>query len=273
MDQKLAVPVLYEDEAVIVCVKPPGMPSQSDRAGSYDMVNWLKNYLVGQGVAAREAGSREPGRQGAGNGRQRAGNGGEPYVGVVHRLDRPVGGVMVYAKNKRAAAGLSAQVQAHEVEKHYLCVVAGDGEDEQGAGDEQDWKVQADELAVDSRTNLSRIVPQGTKGAKRAELRYRLLGRAEGDGQDGNLRLLEVELLTGRHHQIRVQMAAAYGGIWGDTKYNPAFAGKKGWYDLALFSWKLSFRHPVSGEALRFTALPDTGVFGGFRELLEKLEG
>lgn len=230
--------ILYEDKEIIVCEKPPGVPSQSDKTGDYDMAGRIRNHLAGSAK-------------------------GIPYVGIVHRLDRPVGGVMVYAKTKRAAAGLSAQVQAHEMKKRYFCIVTGleSGVFEVGAS----WRERTDFLLADKQGNLSRIVPPETAGAKKAILLWRLLESAgtEGERQD-TMGLVEVELKTGRHHQIRVQMAGSFSGIWGDTKYHPAFIGKKGWYDLALFSHLLSFRHPATGEPMSFEAVPETELFRNF---------
>ena len=100
----IEVKILYEDTEVLVCIKPPGMAAQAERSSSMDLVSWLKNYLVGK---------------------QSGGGKGGPYIGVVHRLDRPVGGVMVYAKNPKAAADLSRQFSEHQTEKNYLALLTG----------------------------------------------------------------------------------------------------------------------------------------------------
>lgn len=285
--------ILYEDNSIIVCVKPAGVPSQSDRTGGYDMVSRLKNYLA---VQKRAGNQNSVGNSG---GNQALPRFEIPYIAPVHRLDRPVGGVMVYGKTKGAAAVLSKQVQEHQMTKKYFCVVtgfAGEAADEKlsdTAGTAHGaWNRLVHLLRTDKRTNLSAIATENEPETVRAELLYQVLeqmgsdlsrreeSQAAGAEQAApadmaappdmaepasGLALLEVELLTGRHHQIRVQMTAISEGIWGDTKYNESFAGKKGWYDLALFSHELSFKHPVTGKVMSFTALPKAGgVFDQF---------
>lgn len=236
--------ILYEDTHIIVCVKPAGIPAQPDRTGAYDLTSQLLNHLAEQ---ERKAGKTVFGGP---RGQQ------PPYLAVVHRLDRPVGGVMVFAKTKRAAAELSRQVQEHQMTKRYFCVLTGLSESE--GSESADWQTRVDYLTVDKRTNLSHVAGSGEKDAQKAELRWRLLE----SGEEGHL--AEVELLTGRHHQIRLQMTQVSQGLWGDTKYNPAFAGKKGWYELALFSHELAFTHPATGKQMHFTAVPESSVFDQF---------
>ena len=165
--------VLYEDQDVIVVKKPVGMESQSAASFVPDMVSEIKRHIH----------SRYP-------------QNGEAYVGVIHRLDKPVGGVMVYAKTKKAAASLSRQVQDGRMRKMYMAVVCG------RTVDNVDNFV--DYLLKDGRENRSKIVEKGTNGAKRAELKYRVVDRRE---DPCPLLLVKIELLTGRHHQIRVQFA------------------------------------------------------------------
>ena len=174
------IEILYEDRDIIVCVKPHGVPSQSDRSSAMDMISWIKNHL------AAESGKK-----------------GGFYVGAVHRLDRPVAGVMVYAKTKKAAEDLSRQFSAHTTEKYYLALLTGKMAQEQG-------KLE-NFLQKDGRTNTSSVV---ASGGKRACLEYRILGEKDG------LSLAEIHLNTGRHHQIRVQMANADMPLAGDVKYN-----------------------------------------------------
>lgn len=242
--------ILFEDNHIIVCVKPAGTPAQPDRTGAFDLTSQLLNHLA-------ESSKNSAGAKG-GNARNQQ----PPYLAVVHRLDRPVGGVMVFAKTKQAAAGLSRQVQEHQMTKRYFCVLTGwqgemtKEEDENAA---QLWNPQVDYMVVDKRTNLSQVATAGAKDAQKAELRWRALETKEEAGC-----LVEVELLTGRHHQIRLQMTQVAEGLWGDTKYNPAFAGKKGWFDLALFSHELAFTHPITGKKMHFEAVPEGSVFGQF---------
>ena len=217
------VKILYEDKHLIVVVKPAGMPSQEERSQTMDMVSWLKNYLVREGKVS-----------------------GQPYIGVVHRLDRPVGGVMVYAKSKEAAARLSAQVQDRQMTKEYLAVLTGLPGKKSGT--------LTDYLAADPGTNRTIVTDAKTKGAKKAQLEYKILHSRYSGGQQTVL--AQIRLITGRHHQIRVQMAHAGAGLWGDTKYNPDFVGREGWYDLALFSNHLSFIHPFTKKQMDFQAEP-----------------
>lgn len=258
--------ILYEDEDIIVCVKPAGVPTQSDRTGDYDLTSQLMNYLA---QSRRQAAPEQTIKGGA---EEKL-----PYLAVIHRLDRPVGGVMVFAKNQRSAAVLSRQVQEHRMTKRYYCVLTGCRESvecvQDDAGDAAVcWQTQVDFLTADKRMNLSRIAEKNSKDARRAELRWRGIERyaepeAElkpGEEPPPELLLAEVELLTGRHHQIRVQMTQVAEGIWGDTRYNPAFTEKKGWYDLALFSHELMFQHPATHRLLQFSAVPEGEVFRRF---------
>ena len=225
----MKVEILYEDEDIIVCVKPYGMPSQSDKTRDTDVLSYLKNHIF-------EEEERDE----------------EPYLAMVHRLDRPVGGIMVFAKNQKAAANLSDQVQDGTMVKFYQAVLTGELPEECG-------ELEA-YLLKDSRSNTSKVVKKGTKGAKCARLRYEVLDIFETDR--GILSYVLIELLTGRHHQIRVQMAEQGAGIYGDTKYNPLFTSTKQRYQqIALFATRLEFEHPVSGEAMVFKCEPQGDAF------------
>lgn len=221
--------VIYEDGELLVCVKPSGVPSQSDRTGDYDMVCRMKNHVHQQNPEK-----------------------GEPYIAVINRLDRPVGGLLLFAKTPEAAADLSKAVKERCITKKYLTVLS---EEQPVTG--QDIRL-TDFLLKDGRTNLSRLVSGDTKGAKKGELIYRV--REVKD----EMALVEVELLTGRHHQIRAQMAGHLGGIWGDTKYNKKFQQKRGWYEIALYSYYLAFEHPRTKERMVFTHLPEKEPFTHF---------
>lgn len=210
--------ILYEDEYIIACVKPCGVPAQGDKSNDEDMVSILKNYLFDQADDDRE-----------------------PYLAAIHRLDRPVGGIMLFAKNQEAAAKLSDQVQDGTMVKYYQAVLTGSLPDFEGE--------MTDYLVSDPKTNTAKIVKKGTKGAKRAELYYEVLD--EFDTDEGTLTYVLIELVTGRHHQIRAQMAAHGAGIWGDTKYNPLFTKTKRRYkQIGLYASRLEFTHPVTGEEI-----------------------
>lgn len=207
----IQVNIIYEDAQVIVCEKPPKVPSQGDSTGDKDMLTILTEHLQKQYKIKN------------------------PYIGLVHRLDRPVGGVMVFAKTKEANASLSKQIKDKSIKKKYLAVVSGKPLEEFGE--------LRDFLYKQARLNMSKVVPPGTKDSKEAILNYRLLKTVD-DEKYGQLSLLEIELKTGRHHQIRVQLSHAGFGIWGDNKYNKSFVRNKEWTQIALWSHQLSFFHP-----------------------------
>lgn len=225
----MKVNILYEDKDIIVCVKPFGMPAQGDRSRDTDLLSYLKNHIF------EEEDMDE-----------------EPYLAMVHRLDRPVGGIMVFAKTQKAAADLSDQVQDGTMVKFYQAIVTGELPEETGE--------MEDFLVKDGKTNTTKVVKKGTKGAKKAQLEYEVLDVFETD--EGILSYILIELLTGRHHQIRVQMASRGAGIYGDTKYNPKFAKtKKKYQQIALFATRLEFEHPETGEHMVFKREPEGDAF------------
>ena len=211
--------LLYEDNHVLVAVKPPNMLSQADRTGDGDILSELKEYL-------REK-YRKPG---------------DVYLGLVHRLDRPVGGLMVFARTSKAAARLSAQLQKHDVGREYLCVCEGEVPE---SFTRTDW------LLKDKRLNHVASVPEGTPEAQRAVLHAQRLGCR------GGLSLCAVRLETGRNHQIRVQFSAMGHPLWGDNRYG---SGKPG-QQIALWGYRLTFVHPVRQEVMTFQSLPSDGIW------------
>lgn len=223
------VHVLYEDKDILVVRKPAGIDSQTSRSFEPDMVSEIKNYLR---LSTKLTGNSSTGR--------------EPYVGVIHRLDRPVEGVMVYARTPAAAKGLSSELQKGNIDKTYHALVCGKPVDNSGT--------LVDFLLKNGKTNTSEIVDKSVEGAKRAELKYKVLDTViKKDlirGTETECTRLEIELLTGRHHQIRVQMAGAGMPLYGDSRYNPAFAGKA--EKPALCSVRLAFKHPVTGKRMEF---------------------
>lgn len=205
--------ILYEDRDVFVICKAPGFPVQSARASVPDVMSLLMQELIQRGEKY-------------------------PYLGLVNRLDQPVEGIFLIGRNKQTAAQLSRELNEHtHMEKYYQALVCGTLSPEEGT--------MVDYLIKDGRTNTSRVVPPGTKGGKRSELCYRMLKRWE------NRSLLEIRLLTGRHHQIRVQLAHAGVPIVGDAKYGKADPGK-----LCLCSYKTTFRHPRTKESMTFEVEP-----------------
>lgn len=204
--------ILYEDEWLIVCLKPAGVATQTKRLGQADMESLLKNYRVSKGEPA--------------------------YIGVVHRLDQPVEGVMVFAKEKTTAAHLSRQVQNRLADKFYYAMTDGIPEMRKG--------VLEDYLLRDGKANLSRVVSKGTEGAKLARLEYEVIGAKGANG------ILRVQLDTGRHHQIRVQLAHAGYPIVGDTKYNFKENLSRERSRLCLCSYKIGFLHPKIHKKMEF---------------------
>lgn len=222
--------VLYEDRDILVVVKPAGVESQAARRFERDMVSEIKKYMVINKLCT-------PGK--------------EPYVGVIHRLDKPVSGVMVYAKSKNAAAALSRQVQEHQMKKIYEAVICGK------PVETVDKFVDYLKKTVDG--NYSQVVEKGTADAKRAELSYETVKTIE--SEKGPLTLVKIRLLTGRHHQIRVQFSSRGLPLFGDSKYGPA--GKEEG-PLALCAVSLSFLHPVSRREMEFSIRPSGGAFQKF---------
>ena len=238
--------ILFEDQSIIVAEKPAGLESQASRKLEPDMVSEIKNYLL----RSRRRKERQEGRglsttMSTNSSTQAQ----EPYVGVIHRLDKPVSGAMVYAKTKEAAAFLSKEVQAHRVTKIYHAVICGKPVDNVGNF--------VDKLSMNRENNYSRIVDNSDPEGKTAELSYRVIG----ENKEKGLTLVEIHLKTGRHHQIRVQFAGHGLPLWGDAKYNPAVSMEGGKGPLALAAVSLSFTHPVTKEPVTFSMKPQGGAF------------
>ncbi len=247
--------ILYEDKDIIVCHKPAGIATQTARVGQRDMVSEVTAYLAKE----RKDNPLEKGQKPAGQ---------MPYVGVIHRLDQPVEGILVFARNKGAAAGLSRQITEERMEKDYYAVVCGQEIPEQGE--------LVDYLLKDGRTNLSKVVPKEMKGAKEARLRFRVLQQQEmemSDGGVGQTALVRIRLQTGRHHQIRAQMANAGLSLLGDHKYaneeTVRLSEQMGIREVALCAGRLAFHHPLTGEKKTFSVMPEGKAFAGFRQVLE----
>ena len=215
--------ILFEDDHVLVVKKDAGIPVQAGKMRMMDLQGLIKNELY-----------------------RRNRKGGEPYLGLIHRLDQPVEGVMVFAKTPFAAGALSEQVTDGRMKKHYLALLCGKPSEDSGK--------LVDYLVKDGRTNTSSVVKEQNKDAKRAELNYQVLKRYE------ETTLVEVELITGRHHQIRVQMANAGWPLYGDTKYNPQFQDVTEHVQTALCAYKLSFVQPKTKKVMEFCIEPDNSM-------------
>lgn len=209
--------IIYEDNHIIVVIKPYNIAVQEDSSADLDMLTIIKEYI-----------------------KERDKKPGNVFLGLVHRLDRPTGGVMVFAKTSKAASRLSDQLKSKQMKKRYLTVVLGRPKDVKAH--------LVTYLKKDEKTNTVHIAPQLELGSKEAILDYELIETKN------RLSLLSVDLITGRSHQIRVQMAQQMNTpIYGDYKYgDKTHAGR-----LALWAYELTFLHPISKENMRFSVAPD----------------
>ncbi|MCI9286846.1 MAG: RluA family pseudouridine synthase [Clostridia bacterium] len=222
--------VIYEDNHIIVVEKKPNIPSQGDKTNDIDMLTIVKQYI-----------------------KEKYNKPGEVYLGLIHRLDRPVGGVMVFAKTSKAASRLSEQVRNKIFKKKYLTIVDGKMEKEKDTLE--------DYLLKNERNNLSKVVNEKTKNAKQAKLDYEVLTYND----EINLSVLKINLHTGRHHQIRVQLSSRGHSIYGDQKYGIRGRGKQ----IALWAYSLTILHPISKEEMSFVSIPEQ--IGSWK-ILEKIE-
>lgn len=239
MEERLKTTIIYEDRHILVCCKPSGLAVQTARVGQQDMVGELKNYLK------------------------------SPYLGIVHRLDQPVEGLLVFGKTREAAESLSGQLTGGTLNKEYYAVVTGTTVLGNG--------ILVDDLVKDAASGAARIVT-GHKplpsGAKKAVLQYRVaecVPCAVGQVQNVLLSLLTVHIDTGRFHQIRVQLAGAGSPILGDQKYGNSLSrnvsGELGIRYPALCAYHLEFRHPVDGRHMRFEIEPQGEAYAFFHIL------
>lgn len=216
--------VLYTDNHLLVVVKPAGVLSQADRTGDEDLLTQGKHFI-----------------------KQEFDKPGNVFLGLVHRLDRPVSGVMVFARTSKAADRLSRAFRERTIEKRYIAVVEGRLI---GSGEREDWLLK--------EHGRVRTVEASHPGAKRAVLYWKSLTNENGRS------LVEVNLLTGRPHQVRVQLAALGHPIMGDLLYGARseFDGR----NLALHAYSLGFEHPVRKEPMRFAAMPPATWRGFFEQ-------
>jgi 23S rRNA pseudouridine1911/1915/1917 synthase len=204
--------VIFEDNHLLVVEKPINMPVQEDASRDPDLLNWCKKYL-----------------------KEKYNKPGNVFVGLVHRLDCPVGGVMVFARTSKAASRLSEQIRNNEVKKTYLAVVDGTPESKQGELHHR--------LEKDKKKNIVRVSEHG----KDSSLKYEVLQ------SKNNISLVKIRLITGRSHQIRVQFQAIGHSLIGDAKYGKDKNPKT---TIALWAHELEFKHPTRDEMLHFKANP-----------------
>lgn len=206
--------VLYEDNHVIVVEKKPNILSQGDITGDIDLLTKVKDYV-----------------------KEKYNKPGNVYIGLVHRLDRPVGGIMVFARTSKAAKRLNEQIKNHEFNKTYVAVLDGVLKKEKGE--------LIDYLYKDEHTGKSKVVKKTYEGAKLCKLNYEVIGYAE------DKTIVKINLITGRHHQIRLQFKNLGLPLFGDQLY-----GKQNKERIRLYAYKLSFIHPTTKERLEFKLLP-----------------
>lgn len=209
-DGKAMIKILYEDNHLLVVVKPINIPVQKDKSNDQDLLTILKQYI-----------------------KEMYNKPGNVYLGLVHRLDRPVGGVMVFAKTSKAASRLSKQILNNQVTKRYVAVINGRPMSNEG--------ILIDKLLKDKKNNVVKVDEKG----KLSELEYRMIKYDD----KINMSLVDIKLITGRSHQIRVQFSSRKTPLYGDQKYNPF---SKVGQQIALFAYQLEFSHPITNKKLTF---------------------
>lgn len=210
------IPIIFEDNHLLVVSKPAGLLSQEDYTGEPDLLNLCKNYI-----------------------KKEYDKPGNVFLGLLHRLDKPVSGVMVFAKTSKAASRISEQIRKRTVKKKYLAVLNGNPP-ENGLLEHF--------LEKDSKRNLVVAVTKPGKKSKSAKLSFMKLE------QKGELALVDINLITGRAHQIRVQFAESGTPVYGDKKYGLSEGDQ-----IALHAYKFGLEHPVKKERMNFTASPPAG--------------
>ena len=213
--------VVYEDNHIIVVIKPQNIPTQEDESHDKDLLTMVKEYI--------KVKENKPGNV---------------FVGLVHRLDRPTGGIMVFAKTSKAASRLTQEMHTGDFKKRYLTVVVGKLREKRAK--------LVNYLLKNARTNTVQVVPELTTNAKRAELDYIVLDEKE------KVSLLDVNLATGRSHQIRVQLKNIGCPVYGDVKYGGDKLAKG--HNLALWAYELKFVHPTTKENMTFKCYPPEDI-------------
>lgn len=238
--------IIYEDKELLVIRKPAGLATQSAGVGQADVVSELKNYL------ARTNGAK-----------------GQPYLGIIHRLDQPVEGLLVFAKNKNAAAVLTKQLGGQEnsglLNKQYYAVFCGKPSEKEGVLVDYMYKGPDGKAVIVNKKSVAEN-SEGQRGAK-AVLQYRILQTVTiSTGEE--LSLADIHIETGRFHQIRAQMANAGMALLGDVKYGDEVSencsARLGIRTVALCAYKIAFSHPASGKLLCFETKPETKAFSFF---------
>ncbi|QGT99465.1 RNA pseudouridylate synthase, group 1 [Candidatus Syntrophocurvum alkaliphilum] len=211
----IKIPIIFEDNHLLVINKPPNILSQGDKTGDADILSLLKQDL-----------------------KKRYNKLGNVYLGLIHRLDRPVGGVMVLAKTSKAASRLSNQIRNREFQKTYIAIVHGNTL--------KSKDILTHYLLKDKKTNTVSAVSKSVRQAKEAILEYEVIDKKQ------DFSLVKINLHTGRPHQIRVQFATIGYPLYGDQKYGVKNNNRR--KQIALNSYKITFRHPTLKEVITFTS-------------------
>ncbi len=229
--------IIYEDAQILVAHKPAGLATQSAKVGQPDMVSELKNYLAGQQSASE-------------NRKNNKEKSGAPYLGIIHRLDQPVEGLLVFAKTKEAAGKLTTQLAGGTLNKQYYAIVCGKPAKESGE--------LVDYLRKEG--NLAKVSNPQDKEAKKAVLQYQVLSYKSLENQ-GTCSLLDIHIDTGRFHQIRAQLSNSGLPILGDGKYGNALSLELSkclkTRNVELYAYRLELKHPITGKMLEFTIEPE----------------
>lgn len=220
--------VVYEDNHLLVVIKPPNLLTQADKTGDDDLLSQMKRYIKDK--------YQKPG---------------DVYLGLVHRMDRPVGGLLCLARTSKAAARLSKQVSAHEMAREYLAIVEGNLPP---GGTLRHY------LIKDEAQNIVSAVTEGTKGSQLAILHFDRIDQRE------NTSLCHILLETGRAHQIRVQLASSGYPLVFDAKYGQGTSGKQ----IALWGAKLTLTHPTLGKQMTFFSAPQGEAWSVYKESIER---
>ena len=222
------VNVIYEDNHLLIVEKPVNISVQQDSTNDKDLLTILKEYI--------KVKYNKPGNV---------------YLGLVHRLDRPVGGIMIFAKTSKCASRLSEQIRLGSIDKWYLAVVNGELK--------KQTDILEDYILKDEKNNVTKIVKKDTTKSKYAKLEYNVLEY----NKDENLSLVNIHLYTGRHHQIRLQFNNIGHTLYGDQRY-----GKQDKKQIALWAYKIEFNHPITNERIAFDLLPKKiGIWSKFSHI------
>lgn len=242
--------IIYEDQQIIAVHKPAGFPTQTSKIGQQDVVSEMKNHIAADNGQNQECGV--------------------PYIALINRLDQPVEGIVLLGKDENTARELSRQIQTHEMEKKYYAIISGRIPMEE--------KTLVDYMRKNMRTNLSEIAENGKdKDVKRAELSYQVMESVDNRMEIGmdcveyTATLMDITLKTGRHHQIRLQMAHAGMPLMGDQKYGSAesmeLSRKIHQKDVALCAYHLAFLHPRTKKKMCVEIKPDGMLFQSFEQI------